>query len=153
METKIPFIRRTSWNERGFCVVLSKCSEFERFHRKLVFSCILELFPESLACFGAVLSLMLSWLPFTADSSLAFIGGEEAINSLKTEEYCGPICIRYCKANSCRLLAGLVADPRAFSSRRKEMSIGKKQATRCASVKDQVPKHQLMPGSFQLAAY
>lgn len=37
--------------------------------------------------------------------------------------------MRFCKAKSCRLLVIEVADPRAVSSNRKEMRMGRRQAT------------------------
>lgn len=48
---------------------------------------------------------------------------------LNTDECRGPICMRFCKAKSCRLLLTEDADPSAFSSRRKEMRTGRRQAT------------------------
>lgn len=79
----------------GKKITFPGCLRFRSpFHRKLVFSWILELFPGFFGCLDVDLSLMLSWFPFTADSSLAFIDGEEAIDFLKADVYCGPICIR-----------------------------------------------------------
>lgn len=98
-------------------------------HRKLVFNWMLEFLPRFLACLEGGSTRTFSWLPFTAASSRAFRAGEEAMTFLNTEEYRGPICMRFCKAKSCRLLITEVADPRALSSRRKEMRTGRRQAT------------------------
>lgn len=98
--------------------------------RKLVFNWMLELFPEFLVCLDVgVLTLTVSWLPFIAASRRAFKAGEEAITLLKTDEYWGPICMRFCKAKSWRFLIIEVADPRACSSKTKEMRMGRRQAT------------------------
>lgn len=98
---------------------------------------MLELFPEFLVCLEVgVLTLTVSWLPFIAASRRAFKAGEEATTLLKTDEYWGPICIRFCKAKSWSFLITEVADPRAFSSKTKEMRMGSRQATsweRCCS--------------------
>lgn len=92
---------------------------------------MLEFFPGFLVCLVVVgiLTLTLSWLPFIAASRRAFRAGEEAITLLKTDEYWGPICMRFCKAKSCKFLSMEVADPRAFSSKRKEMRMGRRQVT------------------------
>lgn len=91
---------------------------------------MLEFFPELLVCLDdSNLTLTLSWLPFIAASRRAFRAGEEAIIFLKTDEYWGPICMRFCKAKSCKFLIIEGADARAFSSKRKEMRIGRRQAT------------------------
>lgn len=98
---------------------------------------MLELFPEFLVCFDVgVLTLTVSWLPFIAASRRAFKAGEEAITLLKTDEYWGPICMRFCKAKSWRFLITEVADPRAFSSKTKEMRMGSRQATSWEPAKD-----------------
>lgn len=91
---------------------------------------MLEFFPGFLLCLDVGnLTLTLSWFPLIAASRRAFRAGEEAITFLKTDEYWGPICMRFCKAKSCKFFIVAVAVPRAFSSKRKETRMGKRQDT------------------------